>query len=471
MSLAERLSRGEPLTALIAKLPCPAEIEAAGHAGFDLVVLDTEHGPAGALELEHHLRAADAVALPALVRVPSADPPAIGAALDAGATGVVVPHVLDAAHAEAAVAAAHYPPRGRRGFALSTRAGRYGASGWDEHLERAARETVVVVQIEDAEALPRVAEITSVAGVSAAFAGAADLALSIGRPPQAELDAALDAILAAAKVPVMAVADGPARRLRGAAITAFVATSRVHSAFVAAVHGARAPAAQAPLVLLPGMLGDATLWDAVAPQLTVPLRFGRIDLDDSVAAMAESVLAAAPERFALAGHSLGAIVALEVVRRAPSRVTRLALLNASARPASEAQRAAWADMRERTQAGEFAGVVDEFTRVNLPGARDGLPAHVAAMARAVGPQGLLRQLAAQGTRPDARPALAGIAVPTLVVSGARDDVCPTELQDELAAGIPGAQHVTVDGAGHMAPLEEPAAVAAALTHWLGEETP
>jgi pimeloyl-ACP methyl ester carboxylesterase len=58
-----------------------------------------------------------------------------------------------------------------------------------------------------------------------------------------------------------------------------------------------------------------------------------------------------------------------------------------------------------------------------------------------------------------------------VVSGARDDVCPTELQDELAAGIPGAQHVTVDGAGHMAPLEEPAAVAAALTHWLGEETP
>jgi 4-hydroxy-2-oxoheptanedioate aldolase len=137
--LAGRLAAHEPLTALLVKMPCAREIESAGHTGFDLVVIDTEHGPGGGFELEHHLRAADAAGLPALVRVPSADPAGIGAVLDAGATGVVVPHVLDARGAAGVVAAAHYPPRGRRGFALSTRAGGYGAAGWHEHLERAAR--------------------------------------------------------------------------------------------------------------------------------------------------------------------------------------------------------------------------------------------------------------------------------------------------------------------------------------------
>jgi pimeloyl-ACP methyl ester carboxylesterase len=218
------------------------------------------------------------------------------------------------------------------------------------------------------------------------------------------------------------------------------------------------------------MLGDAGLWDDVAPRLPAPLRFARIDLDDSVPEMAASVLAAAPERFALAGHSLGGIVALEVVRRAPGRISRLALLNASPRPATEEQRQAWARLRAR--AGEdFAGLVRDFARANLPEAHHGLAERVEAMARRVGPRGLLRQLAAQATRPDSRPRLGGIRARTLVVSGGMDDVCPAPLQDELAAGIPGARRVTIDGAGHMAPLEDPDAVATALAQWLHEEDP
>jgi len=485
VSLAERLASGDRLIALFAKMPCAGQVESAGRAGFDLVVLDLEHGPGGGYELEHHLRAADAAGLPALVRVPAGDPEHIGAALDAGATGVVVPHVLDPAGAEAVVAAAHYPPRGRRGFAVSTRAGGYGADGWLEHLERAARETVVVVQVEDAEAVPRAAEICAVPGVSGVLIGAADLSMSLGRPgspPHPEVEAAIDAVVAAAVdagVPVLAVAGSPADargwHARGAAVVAFVSTNLVHAAFAAAVRDTlgAAPVAggREPLVLLPGMLGDATLWDDVAPALAerAALRFGRIDLDDSVPDMAASVLVTAPERFALAAHSLGAIVALEVVRRAPGRVTRLALLNASARPASEPQLASWSAMRERVEDGDFGGVARDFAPANLPERRRGdarLVARIEAMAAAVGPRGLVRQLSAQATRPDSRPFLAAIQARALVLTGADDAVCPPALQEELAAGIPGARHVTIEGAGHLAALEDPGAVAAALGEWL-----
>jgi pimeloyl-ACP methyl ester carboxylesterase len=219
------------------------------------------------------------------------------------------------------------------------------------------------------------------------------------------------------------------------------------------------------------MLCDASLWDGVAPELLPHAgpRPGRIDLDGSVGEMAESVLAGAPDRFALAGHSLGAIVALEIMRRAPARVTRLALLNASARGPSEAQRSAWAGLRERVERGEFQATASDLARSNLPTERRsdaGMVERCERMAHAIGAAGLLRQLAAQDDRPDSRASLGSIRVPTLVLSGAQDEVCPPALQAELAAGIPGAEHVTVEGAGHMAALEEPEAVAGHLAAWL-----
>ena len=114
--------------------------------------------------------------------------------------------MLDAAGAEAAVAAAHYPPRGRRGLALSTRAGRYGAVSLDDHLRRAAAETCVIVQIEDREAVAAADAILAVPGVSAVLIGASDLAMSLGHPPEAEIERVI-AAAARAGVPVMTVAN------------------------------------------------------------------------------------------------------------------------------------------------------------------------------------------------------------------------------------------------------------------------
>jgi predicted amidohydrolase/pimeloyl-ACP methyl ester carboxylesterase len=234
---------------------------------------------------------------------------------------------------------------------------------------------------------------------------------------------------------------------------------------------ARVMLAREPLVLLAGMLGDADVWDDIAARLAdrAAPQVCRIDLDDSVPEMAESVLAAAPEQFALAGHSLGAIVALEVVRQAPQRVTRLALLNSSARPGSARQLKEWAVLAERTSAGGFAAMARELALANLPENRRGDGALVDRLERMtlrVGASGFLRQLRAQASRPDSRPFLPAIAVATVVVSGALDEVSPGELQHELATGITGSRLVTIEGAGHMSMLEAPAAIAEVLETWL-----
>ncbi len=231
-----------------------------------------------------------------------------------------------------------------------------------------------------------------------------------------------------------------------------------------------------PLVLLSGMLGDQSLWDGVAARLAdvvVPWP-ARIDLDDSVPEIAASVLAAAPARFALAGHSLGAIVALEILRQAPGRVTRAVLVNASARGPSDAQQQTWRTWSERTLAGDFADITAELARVTLPATRRDdvqLVRSNAAMATTVGADGFLRQLAAQSSRPDSLTALPSISVPVLVVSGELDEVCPPALQQELVDNCPPARAVTISGAGHMVPLEDPDALADAIRGWLSDEAP
>jgi len=227
-----------------------------------------------------------------------------------------------------------------------------------------------------------------------------------------------------------------------------------------------------PLLLLPGMLGDARLFDGVVDRLPagVPTGVARIDLDDSIEEMAESVLAIAAPHFALAGHSLGGIVALEICRRAPERVSRVALLNSSARPPSDAQLAAWAELGERTENGDFRGLIAEQALVNVAPRRDeDLVGRWTTMALRVGPDGFLRQLRAQASRPDSRPLLPHIAVPTLVISGSDDRVCPVELQLEIAESVPDSRHVVIDGAGHMTPLDHPGEVAEHLLTLLNDD--
>ena len=493
--LAARLRRGDSLRLLFVKPGAPAEVEAAGYAGFDAVILDAEHGAAGAPQVEHQLRAADAVGLPALVRVPAGNAAPILTALDSGAVGVVVPHVRDAAAAAAAVAAAHYPPKGQRGLAVTTRAGRHGTAPLAEHLARAADETVVVVQIEDADAVALARAIVAVDGVDAVLIGATDLSISLGHPGDLEHPEVRDAIASitaacdGAGVTAATVVGTPSQAeawlAAGGRVAVFVATQLVRDAFAAAAGGARAgpvavagsvavaagPESPAPVVLLPGMLGSPELWDEVVSGLigSLELRTARIDLDDSVSELAESVLAAAPPRFSLVGHSLGGIVALAVTHRAPDRVARLALVCASARPPSDAQLGAWNAMREQVLADGFAAFVEEFALANVSAGRRAdrqLLDKVAAMAREVGPRGLDRQLSAQQSRPDSRPLLGAIGCPTLVVSAAQDTVCPRELQQELAAGIPGARLALLEHSGHMSPLEAPAALAEILREFL-----
>jgi pimeloyl-ACP methyl ester carboxylesterase len=219
------------------------------------------------------------------------------------------------------------------------------------------------------------------------------------------------------------------------------------------------------LVMLPGMLGDASVWDSVAERIcdvVVPLP-GRIDLDDSVAELAESVLASAPERFYLCAHSLGGIVALEMLRRSPGRIAGAVLANTSARAGSAGQLAVWARLRECAAAGEFATIAAELARSNLPPARRhdiGLVQRGERMAHAVGAAGFVRQLTAQMTRPESRGTLAAAArTPVVVVSGDQDHVCPPELQQELVDCLPAGRLVTISGAGHMLPLEDPDSLA------------
>ena len=246
--------------------------------------------------------------------------------------------------------------------------------------------------------------------------GTTDLSISLGHPGEPdcrEVRAAVDEIVAAGgragkAVATVARSAVEASREPGVTIAVFVATLVIRDALRAAAAPPAVAAATTPrggtLILLPGMLGTAELWDDVAPTLAqlASVHAARIDLDDSVEEMAESVLVSAPDRFALAGHSLGAIVALAVTRRAPARVTGLALLNANPRAPSEAQLAEWADTETRVREGDFAAVADEFARANVPEFRRDdadLLGRIEAMALEVGPHGLLRQLAAQRARP------------------------------------------------------------------------
>jgi pimeloyl-ACP methyl ester carboxylesterase len=146
-------------------------------------------------------------------------------------------------------------------------------------------------------------------------------------------------------------------------------------------------------------------------------------------------------------------------------------LNSSGRGASPGQLRAWAEQREQIDAGHFDELVATLADINLAPDHPDLARHRQRwdrMARIVGPDGLRRQLAAQAARPDSLPTLQQLAMTALVVSGGADTVCRPALQVELAAGLPNARHVTLDGVGHMAPLEAPAAVAELLTRWLAD---
>jgi pimeloyl-ACP methyl ester carboxylesterase len=226
-----------------------------------------------------------------------------------------------------------------------------------------------------------------------------------------------------------------------------------------------------PLVMLPGTLLDAELFGHQIAHLAdvAEITVGDLAHDDSVAGMARTVLAAAPQRFALAGLSLGGIVAFEIMRRAPERVTRLALLDTNPLPPRPEQLAVWAEMGGLAEAGRLDQVVDRLLPGLLrPGWRADERAEraVRAMADRVGAAAYGRQLRALAGRADSRPTLGTLACPTLVLVGRQDALTPVAIHEEMAAAIPNAVLVVVEQCGHLSPLEQPQAVTAALRYWM-----
>jgi pimeloyl-ACP methyl ester carboxylesterase len=227
------------------------------------------------------------------------------------------------------------------------------------------------------------------------------------------------------------------------------------------------------LLLIPGLLCDARLYrDQVSglADLARPV-VADVTHDDSVGAMAERALRLAPGGgpIALCGLSMGGYVAFEILRRAPGRVARLALLDTSARPDTPEQMRRRRALLALSESGMFRGVTPRLLPQLLhPDHVAGpLGAEVMAMAERVGRPAFHRQQRAIMARPDSRPDLARIAVPTLVAVGEADALTPPELAEEMAAGIPGARLARIPEAGHLPTMEQPAAMTALLRAWLG----
>ncbi|WP_280400478.1 HpcH/HpaI aldolase family protein [Nocardia carnea] len=179
-ALKQRLAAGERLLGALVRMPSEELVEMLGVAGFDYVLIDCEHGPADLIPLRQHIAAAQVHGMEVLVRVGQNEPALIQRVLDHGATGIVVPHVDDAAQAAAAVHAARYPPVGDRGFATYGRAGRYGTASAADHLAADAAGTLVIAMIESEAGCRNVGEIAATPGLDGIMAGPADLAVSMG---------------------------------------------------------------------------------------------------------------------------------------------------------------------------------------------------------------------------------------------------------------------------------------------------
>jgi pimeloyl-ACP methyl ester carboxylesterase len=227
------------------------------------------------------------------------------------------------------------------------------------------------------------------------------------------------------------------------------------------------------LVLLPGLLCDAALW---APQVGDLSDLGGawiadLTRHDSIAEMASAVLREAPsERFALAGLSMGGYVAQEMVRQAPRRVQRLALLDTRARPDEPEETQRRHGLMELAQReGGFTPVTHRMLPLLVHPERvkdEPLVRTIRDMAERVGLAAYLRQQTAIIARPDFRPLLSSIRCPTLVLCGREDALTPLVFHQEITAAIPGAELEVIEACGHLSTLERPAEVNAALRAWL-----
>ena len=222
------------------------------------------------------------------------------------------------------------------------------------------------------------------------------------------------------------------------------------------------------MLLVPGLLCTPRLYFEQIPALW---RFGPVVVadhtrDDSMSGIAQRILANAPPRFALVGLSMGGYIAFELLRQAPERIVRLALLDTTARPDLPEQTEQRRRQVDMARSGRFATIADLLFPRFVAASRHSdraLQSIVRTMAEEVGPEAFVRQQTAIMNRVDSRPGLGLVRCPTLVLVGEQDVLTPPERAAEIAAAIPGARQTIVADCGHLSALEQPAAVTHALT--------
>jgi pimeloyl-ACP methyl ester carboxylesterase len=220
------------------------------------------------------------------------------------------------------------------------------------------------------------------------------------------------------------------------------------------------------LVMIPGLCSDAAVWKRTIAALDGKVRclVGDTLSDTTLAGMARRILAHAPDHFALAGLSMGGMVALELTRIAPKRVTHLALVDTNARPDTFGRKA------YRRIANLYIGMGSNFERAAKgslkslvhPLAPEDVRRELVEMSVRVGHQTYVRQNRAVIARGDLRPILPTIAAPTTVIVGSEDQVTPPDMSQEIHDLVPGSTLQVISDCGHLAPIEKPTIVASAL---------
>jgi 4-hydroxy-2-oxoheptanedioate aldolase len=250
-SLKTRIGAGEQLLGVLLRVPAEELVEMVALSGFDFLFLDCEHGPADVVEVRRHIVLAALHGVPSLVRVGSGETGLALRVLDAGAAGVVGPHIDTPAGARALVDSVHYPPLGHRGFATYSRAGRFGSVEPETHRTNALADTVVVAMIESPEGVRHAADIAAVPGVDAVMIGIADLraALTADDPPfddaVRQVNRALEAG-AAARLDIVPGREAAAAAFAdGAQLVVYNLTHALMAHFteLSRVHGRRRPVA------------------------------------------------------------------------------------------------------------------------------------------------------------------------------------------------------------------------------------
>ncbi len=226
-----------------------------------------------------------------------------------------------------------------------------------------------------------------------------------------------------------------------------------------------------PLVLLPGMMCDARLF---LPQITafsseVSVQVAPITVGDTIEEIARNVLAAAPARFALAGLSMGGIVAMEVLRLAPDRISRIALMDTNCQPELPNVAAAREPQIVRAKTGRLEEIMRDEMKPNYlapgPGRVDVLNT-VMEMALDLGPEVFVRQSRALQRRPDQQGTLRRAKTPALIMCGEHDALCPIRRHEFMAHLMPNARLEIIADAGHLPTLEQPEVTTGLLRRWL-----